>query len=296
MDETQLKARKAPRQARSLATVEVILAAAARVLSRESLAGFNTNRVAEVAGVSVGSVYQYFPNKAALVVALIEREQARLAEGLEAAVASVSDAPLLEGLSRLARLAIEQQFQDPVFAAALDHEERRLPLGTRLASSESRLVGAILKFLEDHRDELIPFPDGSPEEVARDLLLITRVLVEADAYGGQGAPTSLRLTGSPEWREPGCLTPQPARRRRQCASFRVTTPANTRWSHRMAEESGVSTRTPTARSLCSEDSRAPARKLRRQGRDRFPLSGLELKRIPASMAPKRGLQVPRPRR
>lgn len=191
MDKPHLEARKAPKQARSLATVQAILTAGARVLARESLAGFNTNRIAEVAGVSVGSLYQYFPNKAALAVALIEQERERLAVALEAAVASVSDLPLLEGLGRLARLAIEQQFQDPVFAAALDHEERRLPLGTRLASSESRLVGAILQFLEDHRDELVPFPDGSPEEVARDLLLITRVLVEADAHGGQGAPPSL---------------------------------------------------------------------------------------------------------
>ena len=50
--------RKAPRQPRSAATVAAILQAATRVLSRESLAGFNTNRVAEVAGVSVGSLYQ----------------------------------------------------------------------------------------------------------------------------------------------------------------------------------------------------------------------------------------------
>jgi AcrR family transcriptional regulator len=191
MDKPHLEARKAPKQARSQATVQAILTAGARVLAQESLAGFNTNRIAEVAGVSVGSLYQYFPNKAALAVALIDQERERLAVALEAAVASVSDAPLLEGLSRLARLAIEQQFQDPVYAAALDHEERRLPLGTRLASSESRLVGAILQFLEDHRDELPTFPDGNPEEVARDLLLITRVLVEADAHGGQGAPPSL---------------------------------------------------------------------------------------------------------
>jgi AcrR family transcriptional regulator len=52
-----------PSQLRSLATVQLILPAAARVLARESLAGFNTNRVAEVAGISVGSLYQYFPSK-----------------------------------------------------------------------------------------------------------------------------------------------------------------------------------------------------------------------------------------
>ena len=191
MPRIELRPRKSPRQERSADTVETILAAATRVLERESLAGFNTNRIAEVAGVSVGSLYQYFPNKAALVVALIEREQARLADGLEAAVTSVSQVPLVDGLSRLAHLAIGQQFQDPVYAAALDHEERRLPIGSRLALSEGRLVAAILRFLEDHRDELPDRLDGSREEVARDLLLITRVLVEADAHGGQGAPPSL---------------------------------------------------------------------------------------------------------
>jgi AcrR family transcriptional regulator len=116
MDKPHLEARKAPKQARSQATVQAILTAGARVLAQESLAGFNTNRIAEVAGVSVGSLYQYFPNKAALAVALIDQERERLAVALEAAVASVSDVPLLEGLSRLARLAIEQQFQDPVQA------------------------------------------------------------------------------------------------------------------------------------------------------------------------------------
>jgi hypothetical protein len=106
-------------------------------------------------------------------------------------VTSVSQVPLVEGLSRLAHLAIGQQFQDPVYAAALDHEERRLPIGSRLALSEGRLVAAILRFLEDHRDELPDGPAGSREEVARDLLLITRVMVEADAQEGRDSPPSL---------------------------------------------------------------------------------------------------------
>ena len=81
-----LEARKQPVQARSRMTLDAILDAATRVLTMESLSGFNTNRVAEVAGVSVGSLYQYFPNKAALMSALIDREQLRLATALEAAV------------------------------------------------------------------------------------------------------------------------------------------------------------------------------------------------------------------
>ena len=57
--------RKEPRQERARATVEAILEAAARILDRQGWKGFTTNAVAEVAGVSIGSLYQYFPNKAA---------------------------------------------------------------------------------------------------------------------------------------------------------------------------------------------------------------------------------------
>ncbi|MBY5637577.1 TetR/AcrR family transcriptional regulator [Rhizobium leguminosarum] len=59
--------RKEPRQARSRATVEAMVEAGARILSDEGWTGFTTNRVAELAGVSIGSLYQYFPDKLSLV-------------------------------------------------------------------------------------------------------------------------------------------------------------------------------------------------------------------------------------
>jgi AcrR family transcriptional regulator len=65
--------RKEPRQARSRATVEVIVRAGARVLGDRGWAGFTTNEVAEVAGVSIGSLYQYFPDKLALIDAIRRR-------------------------------------------------------------------------------------------------------------------------------------------------------------------------------------------------------------------------------
>lgn len=67
---TQQPRRKTPRQQRSRATVQTILAAAAQVLEQRGHAGFNTNRVAQRAGVSIGSVYQYFASKQALLAAL----------------------------------------------------------------------------------------------------------------------------------------------------------------------------------------------------------------------------------
>jgi AcrR family transcriptional regulator len=64
--------RKKPKQSRSQATVNACLEATARILEQEGLQALTTNRVAEVAGVSVGSLYQYFPNKSSLLLALAE--------------------------------------------------------------------------------------------------------------------------------------------------------------------------------------------------------------------------------
>ncbi|MFP5394281.1 MAG: TetR/AcrR family transcriptional regulator, partial [Gammaproteobacteria bacterium] len=66
----QIASRKQPRQARSSQLVGAILEAAIQVLAAEGAARFTTARVAERAGVSVGSVYQYFPNKAAILFRL----------------------------------------------------------------------------------------------------------------------------------------------------------------------------------------------------------------------------------
>ncbi|WP_342588819.1 TetR/AcrR family transcriptional regulator [Rhizobium anhuiense] len=65
--------RKVPRQARSRVTVETIIQAATRILSDEGWAGFTTNKVAALAGVSIGSLYQYFPDKLSLVDAIRRR-------------------------------------------------------------------------------------------------------------------------------------------------------------------------------------------------------------------------------
>jgi AcrR family transcriptional regulator len=68
----QLRPRKRPVQARSQRTVDVVLEAAARVFARRGYAGATTNHIAERAGVSIGSLYEYFPSKDAILVALLE--------------------------------------------------------------------------------------------------------------------------------------------------------------------------------------------------------------------------------
>jgi len=66
--------RKLPTQERAAHTIAVIHEAAADILQREGEVNFTTNRIAERAGVSIGTVYQYFPNKDAILAAIAERE------------------------------------------------------------------------------------------------------------------------------------------------------------------------------------------------------------------------------
>ena len=70
-----VKMRKKPTQARAGATVDAIVEAAAQVLQKEGEEGLTTARVAARAGVSIGSIYQYFPNKDAILLALIRKER-----------------------------------------------------------------------------------------------------------------------------------------------------------------------------------------------------------------------------
>jgi AcrR family transcriptional regulator len=80
--------RKAPQQARSKATVEAIVEAAARILATGGAAGFSTNHVAEAAGVGIGSLYQYFPDKHAIVDAIRRQHLDEVLAALRAASAS----------------------------------------------------------------------------------------------------------------------------------------------------------------------------------------------------------------
>jgi AcrR family transcriptional regulator len=86
--------RKAPKQERATLTIEAIVTAVERVLEKHGAAGLTTNRVAEIAGVSVGTLYQWFPNKEALVGSLQERYLAQTMELCRAALRAAEGVPL----------------------------------------------------------------------------------------------------------------------------------------------------------------------------------------------------------
>jgi AcrR family transcriptional regulator len=83
--------RRKPCQARSAATVEAIFEATARILNSRGGAGLNTNAIAEMAGVSIGTLYQYFPDKNAILIAMARQELAKASHGALASVEGRSD-------------------------------------------------------------------------------------------------------------------------------------------------------------------------------------------------------------
>jgi AcrR family transcriptional regulator len=113
------KPRKSAVQDRSRATVAALVEATARILVREGFDKASTNRIAEVAGVSVGSLYQYFPSKEALVVAVAERHRRDIMEVVSGSAAEVMSLPLQEGIPKLVSVAIDAHRVDPVLHRVL---------------------------------------------------------------------------------------------------------------------------------------------------------------------------------
>lgn len=135
--------RKSPRQRRSQLTVASILEAAAQLLETQGLGGFNTNAVAERAGVGIGSLYQYFPSKDALTLALLEREAARFEADAMASLA-VTDGPA--ALRHLIRASVRQQLERAELARLLDEQEGRPELRAHLDKGRfGQLIDTLLR-------------------------------------------------------------------------------------------------------------------------------------------------------
>jgi AcrR family transcriptional regulator len=146
--------RKEAIQARSRATVDALIEATTRILVREGFDRASTNRIAEEAGVSIGSLYQYYPSKEALVAAVIDRHQQELMQVVRKALAEVSALPLEEGVRRLVAVAIDAHRVNPKLHRVLAEQ---IPRTGRLKNVEAfnRETYALFRsYLESHRVEV----------------------------------------------------------------------------------------------------------------------------------------------
>jgi AcrR family transcriptional regulator len=152
------KARTDPRkeasQERSRLTVAALIQATARILVREGFDKASTNRVAEVAGVSVGSLYQYFPGKEALVAAVIERHNEEIVQTVRSELADIATQPLEQGVRKLIAVAVKAHRVDPRLHRVLAEQIPRVGKLAKVETFNRGNLALFRNYLESHRSEI----------------------------------------------------------------------------------------------------------------------------------------------
>jgi len=145
-------ARRRAKQQRARATVGAVIEAAAQVLQREGYARATTNRIAQVAGVSVGTIYQYFGDKEEIFDALIRQEVDSLQRILRS-IAPVPRQPIGAALRGLLQTLVRARPDAPVLYRSLEQVPNAL-FRRRVAAARGGLVEWVRDFLAVHRREL----------------------------------------------------------------------------------------------------------------------------------------------
>lgn len=189
--------RKQPVQERAQATVAAMVEAAARILEQQGRGGFSTNAVAERAGVSIGSLYQYFPGKEALIGALIVRETNLL---IVEAKAALDEPTSRAALTTLVRACVAHQLRRPALARLLDFEEAILPtdIETARVAEEFRQIGLSLFSRSDLTSQ------EPTAVVTQDVMAIIKGMI--DAAGERGEIDQMDLAARVERAVLGYLT------------------------------------------------------------------------------------------
>lgn len=153
-----LERRKAPRQARSAVTVDAIFEGVIQVLASVGPSRLTTTRVAGRAGVSVGTLYQYFPNKQSLLVAVLERHLTGLMDGLEAACAQLHGGRAEDMTAATVRYYLSVKAENPEAARALYLVAMELDSRGLVEAAIVRAENAIAAMLASAADGRFPAP------------------------------------------------------------------------------------------------------------------------------------------
>lgn len=151
-----LTPRKKAKQARSQATIEAILQAAAQILVHDGLEAASTNRIAEKAGVSVGSLYQYFPGKEAVIYALVERHVLRMQKQLEDHLEKFVGVAIEEAVPAYVEAMFEVHRVEPKLHRVFQEQLPKLAGRDEFQRWSETTEATVRAFLELHRERLRP--------------------------------------------------------------------------------------------------------------------------------------------
>lgn len=151
---THIKPRKAASQDRSRATVDALVEATARILVKEGFHKASTNRIAETAGVSIGSLYQYYSCKEALVVAVIDRHNQEIMQLVRGTLNEVSSQPVEKAIGRVVAVAIEAHRIDPKLHRVIAEQIPRIGKLGNLEAFNRETYGLFRAYLEQHANEI----------------------------------------------------------------------------------------------------------------------------------------------
>jgi AcrR family transcriptional regulator len=146
--------RKAASQERSRRTVDAIVEGATRVLVKEGYDRASTNKIAAVAGVSIGSLYQYFPSKEALVAAVSERHSHEVLQLMRNALAKVAARPIEVAAREFVSVAIDAHRVNPRLHRVLAEQVPRIGRLKNVEAINEDVYALIRGYLDAHRDEI----------------------------------------------------------------------------------------------------------------------------------------------
>ncbi|MCW1431687.1 TetR/AcrR family transcriptional regulator [Novosphingobium sp. JCM 18896] len=179
-----LQPRKSPRQARSAATIEAIHTATIQVLLADGVGKLTTTRVAERAGVSVGTMYQYYPHKQALLFAIVERQLETIMDTMMAATERLQGADLAILAEGLATAWLDAKTADIVSSRAIYAIAAEFDLGEHMALAMSRMIEVICGLIATAPDTNLADAESAAFMVAVLLGGSVRVVMEAGAAEG----------------------------------------------------------------------------------------------------------------
>src|SRR5215475_12927818 len=157
---TRTNPRKTASQERSRLTVEALIEATARILTKDGYDRASTNRIADAAGVSIGSLYQYFPSKEALVAGVIDRHTQGMLQVVRNALLKVAMRPIEEAARELVRVMIDAHRVNPKLHRVLAEQVPRVGRLDNIQAIDREAYALVRAYLEAHRDELgIPDTD-----------------------------------------------------------------------------------------------------------------------------------------